>query len=112
MGSGVTAGGQGQESWCSSLRLKAWCLPVLVRVPLENSVALGDGTAGAFAVSFPLSSSACPGVRLSGHEYIQAKVCSFFFFFVPYPCLPMVNVTSLQNFSSTTQCLPSVPALA
>lgn len=52
MGSGVTAGGQGQESWCSSLRLKAWCLTVLVRVPLENSVALGDGTAGAFAVSF------------------------------------------------------------
>lgn len=54
MGSGVTAGGQGQESWCSSLRLKACCLPVLVRVPLENSVALGDGTAGAFAVSFSL----------------------------------------------------------
>lgn len=79
MGSGVTAGGQGQESWCSSLRLKAWCLPVLVRVPLENSVALGGGTAGAFAVSFPLSSSACPGVRLSGHEYIQTKFCSFFF---------------------------------
>lgn len=35
-----------------------------------------------------------------------------FFFLVLYPCLPMVNVTSLQNFSSITQCLPSVPALA
>lgn len=66
------------------------------------------GQLGLLLSVFPLSSSACPGVRLSGHEYIQAKI----FFFVPYPCLPMVNVTSLQNFSSTTQCLPSVPALA
>lgn len=79
-GSGVTAGGQGQESWCSSLWLKAWCLPVLVRVPLERTVlSLVMGQLGLLLSVFPLSSSACPGVRLSGHKYIQAKFCSFFF---------------------------------